>query len=91
YLPYGLCGAVCRLCDGRVRERTERWAEKKLPLVMADIGRRPKDDPAAVAFEECFHDFDASPGDTVRLHCASVHFQERIMQTTQPEGGASRA
>lgn len=79
YLPYTDCGHLCRRCDPRIREQSERWAEKKLPLIRAQIARRPGRRPETIALEEYMHGLDLPADQTVRWLCAHVHLTERVL------------
>lgn len=72
FLPYAGCAASCRVCDRRVREQSERWAEKKKPLIAALQQRDAKASP----FSEYLNGLEIPSGDAVRDNCALVHGKE---------------
>lgn len=83
FLPFAACGAVCQRCDSRVREETERWTARKLPVIEAEQAKRcPAEKPEVVAITEFLSGFDPPQEDRIRWHCASVHFAERCSNSS---------
>jgi hypothetical protein len=72
YLPYSGCEASCRICDRRVREQSERWADRKKPAIEEMLRR----DASASTVREYFDGLDFSQPEKVRMVCATVHWKQ---------------
>ncbi len=79
YLPYAGCGSVCRLCDPRIREQSERWLERKREEIKSDWERDPAGNRLAIATTAYFHDLGIPKEERARLHCHRVHFTSQVL------------
>lgn len=74
YLPYATCQSVCRRCDPLVRERRERWARARLPIIEEELQNDPESEPEAIALMEYQQGLVLEPETRVENGCALVHF-----------------
>lgn len=80
YLPYSGCPEVCRVCNSRIREQSERLVESKrlsIEKAMLEEGRWGSP-PMSIAFTHFFSSFEVLADDKVRWGCAYAHFWEKI-------------
>jgi hypothetical protein len=82
FMPYALCPNVCRVCNPRVREKSERLAEQKRPFVNQALA---KDKGLACsqlgsAWSHFSEDLEMPEGDKIQGWCAYVHFREKIFK-----------
>jgi Helicase HerA, central domain len=79
YLPYTDCPQICQRCDARVREHSERWAEKKLPLILRETRGLPKSARENRAYLLFVRDFGVISDLELGWKCAMVHMNERVL------------
>ena len=78
YLPYKSCHTVCDRCDPLIRERRERWANGRLPVIEEELRRDPEGEIEAIALIEYSDGLEILPEARVENACAMVHFLEVI-------------
>ena len=78
YLPYKSCHAVCDRCDPLIRERRERWALSRLPLIEEELKRDPKAEAEAIALIEYSDGLEIPTEAHVESACAMAHFLELV-------------
>lgn len=82
FLPFAQCSSVCRICDSRIREETERFADRKLPVIEEKIAERKKLGKVSaefVALSEMLEVTQKDADNPVRNGCAMVHYTEKIL------------
>jgi hypothetical protein len=88
YLPYVDCVNVCQICNARVREESERLADQSWPIIEKALVKQAKftsSKGVGAAFYHFNSTFAAPVADKVRLGCAFVHFQEKIVKRLPKE------
>jgi hypothetical protein len=81
YLPYRGCGDVCRGCNPRIREQSERHVTRKWPIIEKTIHEERKlgsTESIASAVDQFTSDLNTSLDEKVQWGCAFVHFSEKI-------------
>lgn len=78
FLPYSACPDVCRICNQQIRERNERWVQKKFRSIEEAVKRESEANPLAIAYVSFFEGFDVPLEDRVSWLCAIIHFKEKI-------------
>jgi hypothetical protein len=88
YLPYSGCADICRVCNPRVREQSERQVIRKWPIIqrsLTDERKLGSIERLASAFDHFTAD-QPLPDDKVQRECTIVHFQEKIARRLMDNG-----
>ncbi|MES2463848.1 MAG: ATP-binding protein, partial [Armatimonadota bacterium] len=81
FLPYSGCSATCRRCRPALRERMERWAAGKLPLLHQALRDFAGEDPIGISYPFYLDGIEAvaDVADTVERACAQIHYAESVL------------
>jgi Helicase HerA, central domain len=80
YLPYSGCADICRACNPRIREQSERRVVRKWPIIekaLREEGKTRSVDKVASAIDHFTRDLESSDN-KVERDCPIVHFWEKI-------------